>query len=316
MSRVRQIHQKSLSTKEIREKFILSKQVEGLAERTIEDYKYHTNNFFKLTNAEIYDYEELKTAVQSYFIESAKLSPITFNTRRKALKTFFAWLKKNDYIPNDPMSDIPKRKEDEQPRAVGENTLKELLSLPNLKTFSGVRDYALIVLTMDTGVRPFEATQLTIKEFNLRSFEVLVPAHVAKTRIARTLPLTPISVDAIKNIYSIRHPDWNDQVPLFCTENGTTLTRFQWSRRLRQYSEKLQVPVTPYTLRHSFGTIFLRLGGNAFSLQKIMGHSTLTMTRRYIALNQNDVHQQHSIASPINVLVNKKGRVRNINSPQ
>lgn len=122
--------------------------------------------------------------------------------------------------------------------------------------------------------------------------------------------------ESVKNLYAIRHPNWNDQVPLFCTENGGILTRFQWSRRLRQYSEKLEVPVTPYTLRHSFGTIFLRLGGNAFSLQKLMGHSTLTMTRRYIALNESDLRQQHSIASPVNILVNKKGRVRNINSPQ
>ena len=314
MSRVRQIYSKSLSTKEICEQFILQKQAEGVAKRTIEDYKYHINNFFKITNAEIYDYENLDILVKSYFVESAKLAPITFNTRRKILKTFFKWLTVNKYIPQNPMLEIPKRKEDEQPRAIDELTLKDLLTCPNLKTFSGVRDYALIILTMDTGIRPFEATQLTIKEFNLKSFEVFIPAAVAKTRIARTLPLTPITAEAIKNLYAARHPNWNDQIPLFCTENGTLLTRFQWSRRLRQYSEKIGVSVTPYTLRHSFGTIFLRLGGNAFNLQKLMGHTTLTMTRKYIALNQNDLYQQHSIASPVNILVNRKGRVRNINS--
>lgn len=314
MSRVRQIQQKNLTFQEIYERFILFVQAKGLSTRTIEDYKYHLQNFLNTTQADINDPEKLNDAVNQYFILSSKLAPITYNTRRKKLKTFFTWLVKNNYIKTNPMNEIPKRKEDEQPRAINESTLKELLALPNTKTFSGIRDYTLIIFSMDTGIRPFEATQLTIKEFNLKSFEVLVPAHIAKTRISRTLPLNPITVEAIKKLYSVRHPDWGEHVPLFCTENGTLLTRFQWSRRLRQYSDKLGVSITPYTLRHSFGTIFLRLGGNVFNLQKLMGHTTLTMTRRYIALNQNDLQRQHAIASPINILVNRRGRVRNINS--
>lgn len=312
MSRVRQITQKELTANEIYEKFILAKQAEGLANRTIEDYKYHLINFFQTTNVNIFNQEQLNEAIQKYFIQSAKLAPITYNTRRKKLITFFTWMKKHQYIQNNPMSEIPKRKEDELPRAIDINTLKELLNLPDLKTYSGIRDFALIILTMDNGIRPSEATHLTIKDFNFKSFEVIIPAHIAKTRISRTLPLRPTSVDAIKKLLSVRHPHWNEQVTVFCTENGTILTRFQWSRRLRQYSEKLNVSVTPYTLRHSFSTIYLKLGGNAFNLQKMLGHTTMTMTRRYVVVSQNDLHNQHEIASPLNILINQKGRVRKV----
>ncbi|TCL72338.1 site-specific recombinase XerD [Hydrogenispora ethanolica] len=312
MERVRSIKQKNLTFEEVYDRFILFKQSQGLADRTINDYRYHISNLFKTKNVDLKDIENLRFEIQKYFVSSSKLSAITFNSRRKSLKCFFSWLLEQGYILENPMDEIKKRKEDEQPRAVNEVTLQELLRLPNLKTFGGLRDYSLIIFTMDTGIRPSEAFGLTIKEFNLKSFEVHIPAEIAKTRISRTLPLNVTTVDVVKKLHSVRHPSWRDNVPLFCTEVGTPLTRFSWSRRLRKYSEKLGVSVTPYSLRHSFGTIFLRLGGNAFNLQKLMGHTTLTMTRRYITLTEKDLHQQHSLASPINILVTRKNRVRKI----
>ena len=312
MNRVRTLKQKNLSFEDVYERFILSKQSQGLADRTIKDYKDHIANLNKFGKIELHDSDSLIHLVERYFASSSKLSAITFNSRRKVLMVFFAWLLSQGYISDNPMVSIKKRKEDEQPRAINEKTLEELLTLPDMKTYSGVRDYALILFSMDTGTRPSEATQLTIKDFNLKSYETNIPAKVSKTRIARTVPLNPLTVDIIKKLYSVRHPNWRDEAPLFCTEIGTPLTRFSWSRRLRIYSKKLGVTVTPYSLRHSFGTIFLRLGGNAFNLQRIMGHTTLTMTRRYIALTEKDLQQQHSLASPINILVTRKNKVRKI----
>lgn len=298
--------------KDVLESFILSKKAQGLAERTIEDYRYHISNLFKGSDLSLTDYEAIKLLVLHYFADSSDLAPITFNTRLKTLKVFFKYLINEKYIPENPITGIKKRKEDNKPRSVDEETLKKLLSLPDLTKFSGIRDYCLMLITLDTGIRPSESFGLAMKDFNLKSFEVTIPANVAKTRVSRTLPLNFLTVEAIKKLELIHQSAWEREIPLFCSENGTPYNSRAWSRRLKKYSQKIGVSITPYALRHSFALIFLRLGGNSFALQRELGHTTLTMTRRYVALTENDLKQQHSMASPLNTLVAKKSRMRNL----
>ncbi len=297
----------SLPWEEWLELFLLHQKAQGLAERTLDDYEYHVSLFFKKSAT-----DNLKLAVMRYFADSANLSPYTFNTRRKKLKTFFEWTVAEELIPNNPMKDIAKRKEDEKPKSTSEEVLKRLLALPDTKTFVGVRDYAMFLLTMDTGIRPSEAFGLKPIDVNLKSLEINIPASVAKTRISRSLPISAITGEAIRKLMMSRHPAWKDAVPLFCTENGAPVSRFQWDKRLSKYSKDLGVKICPYQLRHSFAVIYLRSGGNAFALQRSLGHATLTMTRRYVALTESDLQQQHSIATPLNKLLPQRNRVRKI----
>jgi site-specific recombinase XerD len=52
--------------------------------------------------------------------------------------------------------------------------------------------------------------------------------------------------------------------------------------------------------------MFLRRGGNAFALQRIMGHESMEMTRRYVNLVQSDLKAMHRAASPVDGLVPPK----------
>ena len=312
MTRVRKVMPQAKSRwEECLDYFLLFKKAQGLAERTLNDYKEHVQKFFNTTQASIEDYNGLKLAVLKYFAESATLSPYTFNTRRKLLKVFFAWAVDEGIITANPIN-VKKRKEDEVPRAVNQELIVKLLTLPDQTTFGGLRDYALLILTMDAGIRPREAAGLKIKDLNLTSLEVKIPAEIAKTRVSRTLPISIITVEAIRKLISARHPEWGENVTLFCNEYGITLTRFAWAGRMRKYSEQLGTSIQPYSLRHTFAIMYLRQGGNAFSLQRMLGHTTLTMTKRYVAITESDLIQQHAIASPINTLVPKKNRVRKI----
>lgn len=44
---------------------------------------------------------------------------------------------------------------------------------------------------------------------------------------------------------------------------------------------------------------FLRNGGNIYSLQRILGHATLDMVKRYLAISQIDLDRDHAAASPV-----------------
>lgn len=120
-------------------------------------------------------------------------------------------------------------------------TLSKLLNLPNTKTFAGLRDYSLILLTLDTGLRPKEAFCLLITDINLRSLELYICSDVSKTKISRTLPISPTTAHSIKDLLQTRHPAWKDNVPVFCSAEGTVLSRYTWGDRLELYSDQLGV---------------------------------------------------------------------------
>ena len=73
-------------------------------------------------------------------------------------------------------------------------------------------------------------------------------------------------------------------------------------RRYGRHAEIQGVRVSPHTLRHTFATQYIRNGGDPFSLQAILGHSTLEMVRNYVNLASRDVAIQHKKFSPLDRL--------------
>jgi len=286
------------------EDFLLTKRIQGCRERTISDYTYNVNLFFK-KYPNIESFVEFKLAIKDYF--SKDCAPATFNNKRAYLKAFFNYLVNEQIIPKNPI-DFPKRKEEAKIYNIPEEVLKKLLSLPNKKTFSGLRDYCLILLTLDTGIRPKEALSLLPTDTNLNSLEITVRKEVAKTKTTRTLPISPITAIHIQKLIRVRPNYWNEEVPVFCSYNGQSMLETSWGHKLKKYSKKLGVSITPYSLRHCFALYYLRNGGNVFTLQRTMGHSDLNMTKRYLALTTDDLRKQHQIASPVNLFTQKRVR--------
>ncbi|MBL3539224.1 site-specific integrase [Aminivibrio sp.] len=139
--------------------------------------------------------------------------------------------------------------------------------------------YSGVPIQIDTGIRPGEALQLVSDDFHREKGEVVVRAEVAKTRTPRILPLAAPTVAAIGKLLTHRPDSWTD-APIFATETGTRLQVMSWTRRVSKYGKRCGLDITAYSLRHAAALLLLRKGADAFTVQNILGHSTMTMTQR------------------------------------
>ncbi|AGL03530.1 tyrosine-type recombinase/integrase [Desulfoscipio gibsoniae] len=179
--------------------YLLWKKAEGRSERTLKDYGFHVKIFFtRFTGNPLSDYELLERNIIEYMAEDVK--PAYYNNKLVYLKTFFGWCVKKKYLSGNPLNDFKRRKADSRIVQIEPEFIKKLLSLPDQKTFPGLRDYSLILLQLDTGIRPKEALSLLVTDINFNSLEVYVRAENAKTRIARTLPISLITAKAIQKL--------------------------------------------------------------------------------------------------------------------
>lgn len=302
----------SLTYYSLKKQFLYLKKAQGALDYTMRDYNSRLERFEKYYTNEYLEMEPLKEVLIELFSDTQKLAPATYNGIYSYLNAFFNWVVDNDYLYKNPIKILgfKKKKETGKIRNIPEDIIKRLLQEIDINTFVGLRDYALISLTLDTGIRPSEATGLRISNLDSEHFEIVVPADIAKTRQARTLPLSYQTVEILKNLISFRIPGCEDYI--FLSVTGRKMSTDNWEDRLQKYSVAINYKITPYDFRHTFAIMYLRNGGNVFSLQRLLGHSNLEMTKRYVNFSQIDIANQHTNASPINNFIQRNTRMKRL----
>ncbi|QGG47689.1 site-specific integrase [Heliorestis convoluta] len=125
--------------------------------------------------------------------------------------------------------------------------------------------------------------------------------------------MLPQVANAINEFLRYRPDEWGSDVPIFCTEDGRKLAVESWGKKVKAYGKNIDVHVTPYMFRHASALHHLRNGADVFTVQRILGHADLNMTKRYLALTQSDVREVHSLTSPLNdILDTGRKRVRSL----
>ena len=292
--------------------FVYFKKVQGMAQRTIKDYEKTFKAFLEFSNIIIFDMARVKHSLLEFFATKTDKSPATFNVPYSNLNSLFIWAVNENIIANNPIKELGlKKKRDEgKVRHIDESIIKRLLNILDISTYAGLRDYAIILLSLDSGIRPKEAFSLKVDDVDYICNSLTINREIAKTRRSRTLPLSPQTVEILRKLISVKLKEWDNY--LFTTVEGYQMTTDRWEKRLRGYSTRINAKITPYDLRHTFAIMFLRNNGNVFALQQELGHADLTMTKRYVKLAESDLKNQHAIASPVNVFVKRTTRIQKL----
>lgn len=283
------------------EMFLAWKKAQGISKNTLSQYRQEISRIYREGFA-VWG-ENNKARLIDYM--SLQQNPYTFNIRLNYLSAFFEWCISEGFLSSNPLRGLKRRKT--QPRIVHIeiNTLIELLKAPDLSTYVGVRDYAMFLTTLDTGIRPSEMLDLMEDDFDFSGKQVRLRPEITKTRTGRILPISQKTMQAVKELLRIRPVDWRSS-PIFCSYEGNKLAIRSWENRLEHYSKILGTKIRPYDLRHTFALLWVRNGGDVFSLQQTMGHTCLSMTKRYVAFSNEELKEEHTRFSPINTLEPKK----------
>jgi integrase/recombinase XerD len=225
------------------------------------------------------------------------LSPSTVAHHVRHIKAFWAWLHSEGFIKRNPLAQVKTPKETSKavtPLSPAEVT--HLIKIIPQNTPQGYRDRCIIVCLYGTLLRISELLNLPLSNVNLTSGQITV---VGKGDRERSVFLSPKVYKALFKYYSRWRPNTESSY-FFVHEDGRKLNRFYFEHRMEAYTRKanLTKPCTPHVLRYS-GTIeLLRNGCDPYTLQQILGHTSMEMTRRYLKIANSDIERSLKSFSP------------------
>lgn len=229
-------------------------------------------------------------------------SPATVNGYIRSVKALLNWALREDYdIMVNPRA-LAKVKEPKRvmPHLNTQEEIVALLSQPDQRGFVGFRDYMMILLMLDTGMRVSELVGLDVDDVSLPLLKVR-----GKGDKERVVALSDATQKALMK-YMRAHKNYAKGVPfLFPSRHGGRVSKRTVAVRLKRYGEAAGITgisLSPHKMRYTFATHYLRNGGSIVSLQQTLGHTTLAMTRHYAQMVNADAFEDVRKFSPVSKL--------------
>jgi integrase/recombinase XerD len=229
--------------------------------------------------------QSLKRFVEA--MREAGVKPVSCNTWISGVNAYLHWLFDEALIPQR-LSIAKLKVEQRNVQTFNTAQLQRLLAWKP-RRWTERRLYVLVAILLDTGLRIEEALTLHRAELDLDNLVLRVRGKGDKYR------LVPLSVEGRRLLY--RWLGQHTSPLVFPTRDGTRLKHRSSLRAFAGLCKKLGIAgprCSFHTLRHTFATNYIRYGGDVFRLQRVLGHATLEMTRKYLDLQVSDLQAIHS----------------------
>jgi len=224
-----------------------------------------------------------------------KIAPRSVARVVSGLKSFFGFLILDHYIDDDPSELLEAPNIGlKLPTVLSIEEIDAILSVIDVSTAEGTRNYAIIETLYSCGLRVSELTGLKFSNLYFDEGFIRVEGKGSKQR------LVPISETAVRKIRSwlpyrgqITVRKGSEDV-VFVSSRGTAMSRITVFYYIKQYAAAagIQKKISPHVFRHSFATHLLERGANIRVILEMLGHEKITTTEIYTHIDRNFLRQE------------------------
>lgn len=305
----------STSIVTVQKEFLIEQEVKGNSKDTLKYYKTsfrQMNRFIAIQElgeqipSNIKDEEIIKAGEKmplgvlldkdfeisfKRYLEEQGCNPRTVNTYFRAYRAFAYYCMEESWIPIRKISIKTSKAPIKQ--VYSEEELKKLMKKPKTNDFTEYRNWVVVNYMLATGNRLSSIVALNIEDVDLESGYISV--NVQKNKKPVTIPLVKQMRRVLKEYISLyrnleEDVELSPTDPLFCNRFGERLTGDGLINAISKYNKRRGVEKTSIHLfRHTFAKSWILSGGDLFSLQKMLGHSSLDMVKNYANLYSKDI---------------------------
>lgn len=227
---------------------------------------------------------------------------VTINNYIRNLKVYFNFMEDNYIIRVNPMEKTKFLKAQRKKKAfIKDEEFKKLLKCLDTSKFAEYRDYIIIQLIFDTGMRLGETLSLEITDFDLQNRAINLRAEITKAKIPRTVFFSYKMCEELKRWlkFKDRYIETNFVFPTQVRDKQLEINNFE--KNYRKYCERVNIEeASPHGLRNNFAKRCLMQGMDIYTLSRILGHSSVTVTEEcYLDLNDEDIRKNYQKYSPL-----------------
>ncbi len=287
--------------------YMLAVGARHLSVHTIRDYANTFKKFTAYVGDDIPIEEITHKHIEGFFTTQTKVSNKTLLNYHTGLSSLWTWALREHIVHEHVVHSVtpPKPEEREivpftliEVRAmlavVGRNDQGDVID-KRMKN-SADRNRALLLILLDTGMRASELCGLRMGGMDNHNRRVRVMGKGSKER---TIPFSPRTGQTLWRYLTSRQ-DLRANDPLIATMDGHELNRARLLKILVSIGKRAGVSgVHPHRFRHTFAIQYLRNGGDPYTLQALLGHSSLDMVKNYLRIAQIDIDTAHRRASPV-----------------
>jgi len=223
----------------------------------------------------------------------------TVHADYRALRAFFSWCAREELLPRDPMEKVQPPKTDVVCKPpLTEEQIRALLDACRGTDWLRLRDYALVLTLLDTGLRASEVCMMTVADGTSETFLIR-----GKSRRDRLVCLSAETRLAIRKYLRAYPEPLTPESPLWWGTQGA-LTVYGVLQAVERIGKRagLREHLGCHAFRRSFAVYSLRSGMSLEHLRELLGHRDFATLKHYVKLVEQDLKQAHAEHSPLRML--------------
>lgn len=234
---------------------------------------------------------------------SKPLQNATINNYIRNLKVYFNFMADNYMIKVNPFDKVKFLKLQRKKKAfIKDEEFHKLLKCLDITKYAEFRDYVVIQLVFDTGMRIGETLSIDITtDLDLQNRAIRLRAEITKAKVARTVFFSVKMCELLKKWikFKDRYIESNLLFPVQLRDKPLFVNNFE--KNYKKYCKRVGIEeCSPHGLRNNFAKRFLMSGGDIYTLSRILGHSSVKVTEQcYLDLDDEDIRKNYQRYSPL-----------------